>query len=65
MHENKCYDFKKQLPTLTDGSLWNYDPWGGECVMRFQKDGEIWMIKNDGRAANKSCCWKTLDGQGK
>ena len=39
-------------------------PWGANCKLTFQPDGEIWMVKDDGRDASKACCWKTQNGDG-
>ena len=48
---------------ISDGSRWNYSPWGGACTLTVQPDGELWMVR-DGRGTDGSCCWKTRNGDG-
>jgi len=44
--------------------MWNFGPWGGNCEMRIQPDGEIWMVRNDGRDTDGYRVWKTQNGDG-
>ena len=32
--------------------------------MTVQPDGEIWLVRDDGRDTNGQCCWKTQNGDG-
>ena len=47
---------------MINGTIWYYGPWGGECELRVQPDGEIWMVRNDDRDTNGTQVWKTYDG---
>ena len=44
--------------------MWNSQSWGGDCKLSIQPDGEIWMIRDDGRNADDTRCWKTRFGDG-
>ena len=55
--------FPSGKPNVANGSLWNYGPWGGDCELRIQPDGEIWMVRL-GKGTDGTGCWKTKNGDG-
>ena len=44
---------------FTTGSFWKYGPWGGDCELQIQEDGELWMVLSTCIDASGNFCWKT------
>jgi len=50
------------MENVPTGSLFNYGPWGGECIVEWHGD-DIWLRRTDANF-NATRCFKTQNGDG-
>jgi hypothetical protein len=49
-------------PLIDNESIW--DGLWGICKLSIQPDGELWMVRDDGRDTDGTGVWKTINGDG-